>query len=99
MSIKGGQDDWAIFQTDKPAQSYDRKNKIEYQTGIYAGDVLTFQVTILAYENFDSPLPAVAQCQAFVLMKSLRKRSIPSQADIRSLQLAIKFPLELNLQQ
>jgi hypothetical protein len=99
MSIKGGQDDWSIFETDKAAPSHDRKNKVEYQTGIYAGDVLTFQATILPYENFSSPLPAATQCQAFVLMKSLRTRSIPSQADIRSLQLAIKFPVELKLQQ
>jgi hypothetical protein len=32
-------------------------------------------------------------------MKSLRKRSIPSQADVKSLQLAIKFPSELKLEQ
>jgi hypothetical protein len=32
-------------------------------------------------------------------MKSLRKRSIPSQADVKSFQLAIKFPAKLKLQQ
>ena len=39
MSIKGGQDDWAVFETDKAAPSHDRKNKVEYQTLVfYVGD-------------------------------------------------------------
>jgi hypothetical protein len=99
VTILGGQNDWATFQTDKTKLLVDRKGKTEYQTGIYAGDILTLQLTMHDFEHFENPLPEATRCQAFVLMKSRRKRPIPSQADVKALQLAIKFPAGLKLQQ
>jgi hypothetical protein len=54
--IAGGQDEWATFQTDKPKPSFDRKSKTEYQTGIYAGDILTLQITIHQFQHFQRHL-------------------------------------------
>ena len=101
LTVTGGQNEWAIFQATT-GQNRGKPSKLEYQTGIFAGDVLTLQVKLDDYQHFRSPLPEFTQCQAFVIRKSLRKRSgqePTAQADVQSMQLAFKFPEQLELAQ
>jgi hypothetical protein len=98
LNVQGGQNDWAVFEARVANPSQTKGHTIDYQTGIYAGDVLTLQVKLHTFGNFKSPLPEFVQRQAFVLMKYLRRKSPASQADIKSLQLALKIPEDLQLE-
>ena len=98
ITVTGGQNEWAIFQTLTTKQSHQKNTQIDYQTGIYAGDVLTFQIKLNSYQQYQSPLPDFTLCQAFVLQKNLRKREVASHADVHEMQLALKCPSELQLE-
>ena len=99
LFVDGGQNDWAVFETTAAPSKRGNNNRMDYQTGIYAGDVLTFEVQLKSYGAFTSPLPDFTTCQAFVIRKSLRRREPSSQADVQKMQLAFKFPEKLLLEQ
>ena len=82
INVTGGQNEWAIFETQQNAASRNRQNKVDYQTGIYAGDVLTLKTKFKTWQTWPNPVPEFVQCQAFVIRKSLRKRVPTAQAAV-----------------
>ena len=62
------------------------------------GDVLTFKTKFQSWSNWQNPVPDFVQCQAFVIRKTLRRRTPAVQTDVQSMQLALKFPEQLQLE-
>jgi hypothetical protein len=98
LNVTGGQNEWAVFESQQPTTNRNKYNKVDYQTGIYAGDVFTFKTKFKPWATWHNPVPEFVQCQAFVIRKTLRRRSKTAQADVQTMQLALKFPEQLQLE-